>query len=88
MSLLNGNLIKVYVGGAISASIGLASFMGYGIVNNDIRNTTQHREIRKEMIISDKEIDKSIEKVSDIVIDIRMEQVEQREILKGIASKL
>lgn len=86
--MINGSLQKILIGGGVSAAIGITSFMGYGIVNNDVRNTTQHIDIRREAIEADKEIDHSIDKVKEIVTDIRIEQSEQRVILHTIAEKL
>ena len=86
--MINGNLTKIFVGGAVTVGISIVSFMGYGIVNNDVRNTTGHVEIRREMLISDKEIDRNIDRVKDIVTDVRLEQVEQRGILERIEGKL
>jgi len=86
--LINGNLYKIFVGGGISATIGILGFMGNGIVNNDKVNTSQHIEIRRESITGDILITNKLDKVKDIATDIRLEQVEQRTILKGIASKL
>jgi len=86
--VINGNLPKLLIGGGISGCIALLGFMGSGIVTNDRNNTTQHIEIRRESLGGDLEINRSVEKVKDIVTEIRLEQAEQRVILQGIAKKL
>ena len=74
-------MYKVFVGAGVSATLGILTFMGNGIVNNDRENTKQHIEIRKE-------VDAKIEPIRSIVTDIRLEQMEQKVMLKGIAAKL
>jgi hypothetical protein len=75
--MTNGNITKIIIGGGMA----LLTFMGYGIVDNEIRNVNDHKEIRKEVVVA-------VNEVKDIVTDVRLEQREQRVLLKGIASKL
>ena len=79
-------IIKTVI--AVVFGSGVISFMGYGIVNNDIRNTGQHIEIRKEVAIGDEKNEEKIDEVKEIVTDIRLEQKEmivtQRMILDEI----
>lgn len=82
------DLYKIFVGAGVSATLALLTFIGNGVVNNEVRNVTQHREIRKEMLSADKDISNSLDRVKDIVTDIRLEQVDQRAILKQIEKKL
>jgi hypothetical protein len=84
----NGNLYKIFVGGGISATLALLGFMGNGIVDNDRNNVKQHIDIRREMIEGDMDIHKNLDRVKDIVTDIRLEQTEQRVLLRGISEKL
>ena len=79
----NAIIIKATIG--ILLSSGVLGFMGYGIVNNDIRNTGEHTEIRKEVAVGDEKNEESIDEVKDIVTDIRLEQkamvVEQKHMI-------
>ena len=86
--LINGNIYKIFVGGGISATLALLGFMGNGIVNNDRSNVIQHIEIRKEMMQGDMAVTAKIDKVQDIVTDIRLKQTEQKVLLKEIKGKL
>jgi len=79
---------KIIIGGAVSALIAILGFMGGGIVKNDNKNTVSHTEIRKEMLVGDTAVRRTVDKVEDIVTDIRIEQTEQRVILQTIAGKL
>lgn len=76
----NAIVTKTIVG--IIFGSGLLGFMGYGIVNNDIRNTKDHIEIRKEQLAGDKDNREKLNVVKDIVTDIRIEQREMHTILK------
>lgn len=71
------------VGGVIL--VGILSFMGNGIVENDRRNTEDHKKIRKE-------VTEKIEEVKDITTDIRLEQrtlgVELKYAIKDLEKKL
>ena len=73
----NSTIIKWAVGGSIS----LLSFMGYGIVGNEVRNIGEHTEIRKEVV-------EKVDMLKDVVTDVRLEQMEQRGILERIEDKL
>ncbi len=75
------SLYKTFVAGGITLTISLMGFMGKGIVDNERRNVDDHKEIRRETTLK-------IDRVKDIVTDIRIEQTEQRVLLQGIASKL
>ena len=88
--MMNGNfsLYKVFVAGGITVTTSILVFMGNGVVDNEVRNVEQHREIRKELVGGDKAVLEKVDKVEDIVTDIRLEQTEQRALLNGIASKL
>lgn len=86
--LFGVDLYKLFVGAGISATLGLLGFMGNGIVNNEIRNVKQHTEIRREMVIGDRSALDRVDKVKDIVTDIRIEQNQQRVLLNDIKSKL
>ena len=88
--MINGNfsLYKIFIGAGVSATLGLLTFMGNGIVNNDKVNVSEHIAIRSEQVTADRAIYGKMDKVKDIVTDIRLEQVEQRIMLKGIAQKL
>ena len=80
--MANGfSLYKIFIGAGVSATLGILTFMGNGIVGNERRNVDQHREIRKESIAS-------VNDVKNLVTDVRIEQSEQRIILRGIANKL
>ncbi len=79
---------KIIIGVVSSAGIALFSFMGYGIVNNDVRNSNDHIEIRREYLVGDVAVTRKIEKVQDTVTDIRLKQTEQRVLLQFIADKL
>lgn len=72
-------LAKVVVG--IISGGSLLTFMGHGIINNDIRNTKDHKEITADYIQRD-------EKVLGIVQKIETKQAVQTEILKRIEAKL
>ena len=88
MTFAHLDLYKLFIAGGVSATVALLTFIGNGVVNNEVRNVTQHREIRKEMVLGDSQIRDGLEKVKDIVTDIRLEQVEQRTLLKEIEKKL
>jgi hypothetical protein len=66
--------------------------MGYGIVNNDIRNTGEHTEIREERVDGDQRVYDKIDKVEDLATEIQLEQkdfrMEQRVLVQGIMDKL
>lgn len=82
------DLYKVFIGGGVTATLALLTFMGNGVVNNEVRNVQQHREIRKEIAAGDMAVRDSVDKIKDIVTDIRIDQVEQRSILREIEKKL
>lgn len=86
--MINGNLNKILITSGIATLTGILSFMGGGIVSNDVRNTAQHTAIRKEMVSADLATLDKIDKVKDIVTDIRLEQAEQRGLLNDIKGKL
>ena len=78
----NGMMVKVVAGGIVTTAITIA---GWGIVNNDVRNTASHTEIRKESLEGDEKVMVKVDKVEDIVTEIR---IEQRDISSYIKSKL
>ena len=68
---------------------GILAFMGYGIINNEIRNVKEHTEIRKEQVNirreaneGDERLNKKIDEVKKIVTDVRLEQRELTTIVK------
>ena len=69
------------VGSCIAAGIALLSFMGYGIVGNEVRNIEDHKDIRKEVV-------KKVDALRDAVTDVRLEQMHQRGILERIEEKI
>ena len=75
------SIYKIFIGAGVSATLGLLTFMGNGIVSNDKTNTKEHTNIRREAV-------EAIDEVKDIATEIRIEQSEQRIMLKGIAQKL
>ena len=82
------SLYKIFIGAGVSATLGILTFMGNGIVNNDKENTSQHIIIRQERAAGDLAVTEKIDKVEDIATSIRLEQTEQRVLLQGIAGKL
>jgi len=86
--MLMENGLKLIIGSSISATVAVLTFMGYGMVNNDTRNTADHVLIRSESIIDDRNTNSSIDDVRNIVVDVRLEQSAQRAILDRIDSKL
>ena len=82
------SIYKIFIGAGVSATLGILTFMGNGIVNNDKENTNQHIIMRGERAFGDLAVTEKIDKVEDIVTDIRLEQTEQRVLLQGIAGKL
>lgn len=78
-------MTKILSGGALALIMGALTFTGTGVVNNDIRNTEQHINIRKEMVAGDKELREHVALVKDIVVDIR---IEQKAISSFLKSKL
>lgn len=83
MAPINGNLGKIIIGSLISIPVAVMGFMGKGIVDNDVRNTAQHVEIRKEQTSNYKELRNRMEDVKDIVIESKMEQRELSHFLKS-----
>jgi len=84
--MANGSLmIAKWAGGALITGL---LFMGKGIVDNNNRHTATEVEIRKEVIEGDKEIYSKIDKVEDIVTEIRVEQATIVTTLKQIEKKL
>ena len=81
--MANGLVTKI-AGTIISVSIAAT---GTGVIANEVRNVKSHEDIRKEFAIGDKEILKKVDKVEDIVTDIRLEQRTMTEILKRIEMK-
>ena len=79
--MINGTLMKWTIGGSISGIVALLSFMGYGIVGNEVRNIVDHKEIREEVI-------EKVDRLRDVVVDVRLEQMEQRGFLERIEAKL
>ena len=63
-------------------------FMGYGIINNEVRNVGEHTDIRKEIHQAVGQATEKVDAVEDIVTDIRLEQREQKVIQKAILDKL
>ena len=82
------SIYKIFIGAGVSATLGILTFMGNGIVNNDKENTNQHIIIRQERAAGDLAVTEKIDKVEDIATSIRLEQTEQRVLLQGIAGKL
>jgi len=78
--MANNTTVKAIV--TVIFASGILTFMGYGIVNNDIRNTKDHISIRKDMVEMDKELNDKVEEVKDIVTDVRLEQRELTTIVK------
>jgi len=83
----NNNATRAVIG--IIFTSGILTFMGYGIVNNDIRNQKEHTDIRKEhvairkeMFEADRRLNEKVEEVKDIVTDVRLEQRELTTIIK------
>ena len=79
----NGIMTKVLSGSTIAVIIGAISFIGKGVVDNDVRNTSQHIEIRREMVDGDKDLREHIAAVKDVVLDIRLEQRELGAFIKS-----
>ena len=75
----NGLVSKILAGAIITTAVGAA---GTGIVANEVRNVKSHEDIRKEALYGDKEILVKVEKVNDIVTEIRLEQRELAVYLK------
>jgi len=75
----NGLVTKILAGAIITTAVGAA---GTGIVANEVRNVKSHENIRKEALYGDKEILVKVEKVNDIVTEIRLEQRELAVYLK------
>ena len=75
----NGLVTKILAGAIITTAVGAA---GTGIVANEVRNVKSHEDIRKEALYGDKEILVKVEKVNDIVTEIRLEQRELAVYLK------
>ena len=88
IKMVNGGITKIVIGGALSGGLAILSFMGYGIVNNDIRNTSEHIEIRKEQAVGDEKVSRKIDSVKDIVTDIQLEQRELTVLINRIDKKL
>jgi len=84
----NISLYKIFIGAGVSATLGLLTFMGNGIVNNEVRNVTQHNEIRKEIYSGDTLVRDKLEKIDDDITLIKIEQKESQTILKNIEKKL
>ena len=78
--MANGLIGKVVVGGIVTTAISLT---GWGIVNNDVRNTAEHVEIRKESLAGEEKVLKKVDKVYDIVIETQLEQREMSAYIKG-----
>ena len=82
---ITSTIIKILIGGTITIFVTILSFMGKGIVDNDVRNSNEHTTIRKEIVEATTKNANKIEAVKDIVTDIRIEQREMVTILKGLA---
>ena len=71
------------VAGSSAVLLSILVFMGNGIVANENRNVKEHTEIRKEIVTVSKDARESIDRVKDIVTDIRLEQREISTLLKN-----
>ena len=81
--MLNGDgwVIKLLISGGIGAVVAVTSFNGTKIDRNKDTNETQHIEIRKDMVASDKVITDSLHK-----FDVRQEVL--IETVKSIDEKI
>ena len=78
MANANGSMSKIIVGAIVLTAIGMT---GGAFVNNG----SEHVEIRKEREQGDKDVMQKVEKVEDIVTEIRLEQ---RDLSHYIKAKL
>lgn len=90
---------KIIGGVSTAVLLTVLGFMGNGIVSNDVRNTEAHTKITNGYHTEDVRVLEKVEKVKDIVTnirieqtqmysDIRLEQHEQKVLLQSIAGKL
>lgn len=84
----NISLYKIFIGAGVSATIGILTFMGNGIIDNEVRNVTQHNEIRKEIYSGDMAVREKLDRVEDIVTEIKLDQRETQTMIKNIGKKL
>ena len=76
--MANGLLFKIVVGAVVGTAVTLTG-------GSMVGNVREHTEIRKESIAGDEKVMIKVDKISDIVTDIRLEQ---REMSSYIKSKL
>jgi len=81
---INGNILKFVIPIASGLLIGSLSFMGTGIVSNDVRNTEQHIEIRQEAMEDRKDTREQVERVDDKVDKMMVIQTEAVTILRSM----
>lgn len=79
--MINGGMAKAVVGIGGTILVAILSFMGYGIVNNEERNVKTHTAILETVNVK-------VDRLKDVVIDVRLEQMEQRGYLERIEAKL
>ena len=84
MVAINGALGKVIAGAIITTAIGIT---GTGIVYNRNDAIKEFKAVRSEMAYGDTMVLIKVDKVEDIVTDIRLEQRTMTETLKRIEQK-